>query len=200
MDDQTLTSILAEAGSSLSPDQVREIVAGVAAAPADHRSDDWMRLIAPEPTAALSDRLAALKAAVLGDRDDGLGPGPAPLARLAALRAELSRRGLDGFIVPHADPQHCENLPRRAERLLWLTGFTGSAGIAVVLAENAALFIDGRYTLQADDQVDNELFERRHVTDDPPHRWVAGHLGGGRLDRKVPRHLRRGGWRAGGLP
>ena len=78
-------------------------------------------------------------------------------------------------------PQQCENLPRRAERLQWLTGFTGSAGIAVVLADRAALFVDGRYTLQADDQVDNELFERRHVTDDPPHRWVAGHLGGGRL-------------------
>ena len=113
--------------------------------------------------------------------NDGLVPGPVSAERLAGLRSALSRLGLDGCIVPHADPQHCENLPRYAERLLWLTGFTGSAGVAVVLAESAALFVDGRYTLQAEDQVDNELFERRHVTDDPPPAWIAANLNGGRL-------------------
>ena len=113
--------------------------------------------------------------------DDGLAPGPVSADRLAGLRAELSRLGLDGFVVPHADPQQCENLPRYAERLMWLTGFTGSAGLAVVLATRAALFVDGRYTLQAGEQADNGLFERRHVTDDPPARWIADHLHGGRL-------------------
>ena len=65
-------------------------------------------------------------------------------ARLTALRAELKRRGLDGFMVPSADRQQNEYLPASEERLAWLTGFTGSAGAAVTLAERAALFVDGR--------------------------------------------------------
>src|SRR5450755_1533297 len=77
--------------------------------------------------------------------------------RVAALRAELARRGLDGFIVPHADRHQNEYLPPSEERLAWLTGFTGSAGAAIVLAERAALFVDGRYTTQARDQVDGAL-------------------------------------------
>ena len=69
--------------------------------------------------------------------------GSAP--RLAALRAELKRRGLDGFIVPRADRYQNEYVPPCAERLGWLTGFTGSAGVAIVLADRAVLFVDGRY-------------------------------------------------------
>src|SRR5262245_783507 len=79
--------------------------------------------------------------------------------RVAALRTELARRGLTGFIVPRADRQQNEYVPASEERLSWLTGFTGSAGAAVVLMERAALFADGRYTLQARDQVDTTVFE-----------------------------------------
>ena len=68
--------------------------------------------------------------------------------RLAALRAELKRRGLDGFIVPRADRYQNEYVPPCAERLAWLTGFTGSAGIAIVLADRAVIFVDGRYQVQ----------------------------------------------------
>ena len=67
---------------------------------------------------------------------------------LAALRAELAKRGLDGFVVPHSDQHMGEYLPAFAERLAWLTAFTGSAGAAVVLTDKAAIFVDGRYTLQ----------------------------------------------------
>src|SRR5471030_2243999 len=74
--------------------------------------------------------------------------------RVAGLRAELKRRGLDGFVVPRADRQQNEYLPASEERLAWLTGFSGSAGAAIVLAERAALFVDGRYTVQAAAQVD----------------------------------------------
>ena len=74
--------------------------------------------------------------------------------RLAALRAELARRGLDGFVVPHSDEYQSEYLPPCNERLAWLTSFTGSAGAAVVLKDRAAIFVDGRYTLQVRDQVD----------------------------------------------
>ncbi len=79
-------------------------------------------------------------------------------ARLAALRAELARRGLDGFVVPRADEHQGEYVAPASERLAWLTGFTGSAGAAVVLAERAAVFADGRYTLQVRDQVDTACF------------------------------------------
>ncbi len=75
-----------------------------------------------------------------------------PARRGVARRA--GRRGLDGFVVPHADRHQNEYVPPREERLAWLTGFTGSAGAAIVLADRAALFVDGRYTLQARDQVD----------------------------------------------
>ncbi len=111
------------------------------------------------------------------------GKGPKTAAeKLAALRAGLARRGLDGFIVPHADEYQNEYLPPSAERLAWLTGFTGSAGLAVVLAEKAAAFTDGRYSLQIREQVDTALFETRHITDQPPKDWVAEHLPrGGRL-------------------
>ncbi len=97
-------------------------------------------------------------------------------ARVAALRAELSRRGLDGFVVPRADRQQDEYLPPSEERLKWLTGFSGSAGVAVVLTERAALFVDGRYTLQARDQVDTALFSIEHLIDSPPHVWLEGNL------------------------
>jgi len=74
--------------------------------------------------------------------------------RLAALRSELDRLGLDGFIVPRADAHQGENVPARDERLRWLTGFTGSAGLCIVLRDTAAVFIDGRYTLQVQEQID----------------------------------------------
>src|SRR6202043_2247607 len=85
--------------------------------------------------------------------DDRTEPAAAP-DRVAALRAELRRRGLDGFIVPHADRHQNEYLPPSEERLAWLTGFSGSAGAAIVLADPAAIFLDGRYTLQAPGQGD----------------------------------------------
>jgi len=93
--------------------------------------------------------------------------------RLQALRRELAGRGLDGFIVPRADEHLGEYVPASAERLAWLTGFTGSAGLAVVLATRAAVFTDGRYVLQLAAQTDPALWERRHVTEEPPHTWLA---------------------------
>jgi len=100
-------------------------------------------------------------------------------ARVAALRAELTRRGLDGFIVPRADRQQNEYVPPSEERLAWLTGFTGSAGCAVVLADKAALFVDGRYTVQAGEQTDTTLFAIAHVIDTPPEQWLETNLTAG---------------------
>src|ERR1700748_1311954 len=92
---------------------------------------------------------------------------------LPALRQELARQGLDAFIVPRADEHLGEYVPQSAERLAWLTGFTGSAGMAVVLADTAAVFTDGRYILQLAEQTDPAQWQRLHITDDPPPAWVA---------------------------
>jgi Xaa-Pro aminopeptidase len=104
---------------------------------------------------------------------------PAAAARVVALRAELKRRGLDGFVVPRADRQQNEYLPASEERLAWLTGFTGSAGLGVVLAERAVLFVDGRYTVQAGSQVDGKLFAIEHLVDSPPEQWLEQNLKSG---------------------
>ncbi|HLW91496.1 MAG TPA: aminopeptidase P family protein [Roseiarcus sp.] len=102
--------------------------------------------------------------------------------RVENLRDELRRRGLDGFLVPRADEHQNEYVPPGAERLRWLTGFSGSAGLAIVLLDRAALFVDGRYTLQAPEQVDAKVFEFRHVVEDPPAAWIEAHLKrGGKL-------------------
>jgi Xaa-Pro aminopeptidase len=100
-------------------------------------------------------------------------------ARVAALRAELSRRGLDGFVLSRADRQQNEYVPPSEERLKWLTGFSGSAGATIVLADRAALFVDGRYTLQARDQVDTSIFAIEHLIDSPPHVWLESNLPAG---------------------
>jgi Xaa-Pro aminopeptidase len=93
--------------------------------------------------------------------------------RLAALRAELAKRGLDGFLVPRADEHQGEYVSKRAERLAWLTAFTGSAGAAVVLKDKAAIFVDGRYTLQVREQTDTKLFEPRDLVSEGPIAWLA---------------------------
>jgi len=100
-------------------------------------------------------------------------------ARVAALRGELKRRGLDGFVVPRADRQQNEYVPASEERLAWLTGFTGSAGAAVVLADRAALFADGRYSVQAATEVDGKIFSIEHLVEHPPEQWLEQNLGKG---------------------
>ncbi len=105
--------------------------------------------------------------------------GVALSARLAAFREELIRRKLSGFVVPRADQQQNEYVPPSEERLAWLTGFTGSAGLAVVLLQEAAVFVDGRYTLQAAKQVDTKAWAVESLIDPPPESWLSAHLKAG---------------------
>jgi Xaa-Pro aminopeptidase len=99
--------------------------------------------------------------------------------RMARLREELKRRRLDGFVVPRADRQQNEYLPASEERLAWLTGFTGSAGAAAVLTNRAAVFVDGRYTVQAAAQVDANEFSIEHLVETPLREWLRQNLKGG---------------------
>jgi Xaa-Pro aminopeptidase len=106
--------------------------------------------------------------------DDKRDPG-CRAERITALRGALKEVGLDGFIVPRADEHQGEYVPACAERLAWLTGFTGSAGTAVILATRAAIFIDGRYALQVRDEVDTGVIEPVSVIDMPPSKWLGEH-------------------------
>ena len=94
-------------------------------------------------------------------------------ARVARLREWLGKHGIDGFIVPRADEHQGEYVPARAERLQWLTGFTGSAGVAIAFADSAQIFVDGRYTLQVRGQVDLSVFTVQSLIDTPPARWLG---------------------------
>src|ERR1700741_5542379 len=99
--------------------------------------------------------------------------------RVESLRTELARRGLTGFVVPRSDRHQNEYVPACEQRLAWLTGFTGSAGVAIVLMERAVLFVDGRYTLQVREQVDTALFEIAHLVENPPDQWIEQNLASG---------------------
>ena len=99
--------------------------------------------------------------------------------RVTALRRELKSRKLKGFLVPHSDEHQDEFLPPSAERLRWLTGFTGSAGAAIVLENEAALFVDGRYPLQARAQTDTSVFEVLQTPEAKASKWLAAALSKG---------------------
>ena len=181
--DRTLQRLIAAAGLGHALGDVTAFAEGVAAAPASSlpgrvATDAALPLLGIVPASDLAAAFAALveeyrqrfaRDFEVADRS----------GRLAALRAELVARGLDGFVLPHADEHHNEFVPQRALRLAWLTGFTGSAGLAVVLEDRAAIFVDGRYTLQARNEVDLASFTPRHITEEPATEWIAESLGEG---------------------
>lgn len=107
---------------------------------------------------------------------DDKGDPSAGAARIARLRAELARRDLGGFVVPRADEHQSEYVPESAERLAWLTGFTGSAGTAVVLLHKAALIVDGRYVLQAPNQVDTSVITPVPLAEASMEAWIEANL------------------------
>lgn len=103
--------------------------------------------------------------------------------RVARLRAKLADLGVDGFLVPRADEFQGEYVPASAERLAWLTGFTGSAGVALILKDEAVVFVDGRYTTQLKEQVDGAVFTGGDLVGEPPQKW---------LEKNGPNRLRLG--------
>ena len=173
--------LLRQRGRPSDPAALASLMRGVAAAPEGLAGPEWVELVAADSDADLTRALTAWRAE-LAAADDGLATVPAPADRLARLRAELARRGIDGFVVPRADEHQGEYVPRSSQRLAWLTGFSGSAGLAVVLADRAAIFIDGRYTLAVRDQVDTAAFVPHQIPEESPDAWIAENLPkGGRL-------------------
>jgi len=173
-----LKNLLKGGLSGLDEATLGRLLAGAAAAPESEDPDAWLSLLGGSLDGAARERLRAAKRS-LAERALGSGSSATEATsagRLAALRNELMRRGVAGFLVPRADEHQGEYVPPRAERLAWLTGFTGSAGVAVVLAEKAAVFVDGRYTLQVRTQVDTRLFEPCHSAELPAEQWIAANL------------------------
>ena len=95
------------------------------------------------------------------------------------IRRAMAEQGLDGVLVPHEDEHQNEYLPAANDRLAWATGFTGSAGAAIVLADRAVLFVDGRYTVQAAAQTDANVFTIAHLVETPPTEWLEQNLSSG---------------------
>ena len=127
----------------------------------------------------MSENISEAKFKALFQAFDDVSERAHSAARVTALRAELKRHNLDGFIVPRADRQQNEYLPASEERLAWLTGFTGSAGAAIVLNDSAVLFADGRYTVQSREQVDGAVFSIEHLADCPPDQWLERNVKSG---------------------
>lgn len=105
--------------------------------------------------------------------------GAETAARIAALRQKLAGDQLTGFIIPREDEYQGEQVPAAHERLLWLTGFNGSAGMAIILPHIAALFVDGRYTLQAAQQTDTQIIDVIHSFEQNPRHWLKAHIAAG---------------------
>ena len=178
IDDEGLRKIFAENGLALTVTEIRDFLSGIIAAPPSaNREPEWLVLVTPNPTPVLRETLLVLHEQMSACRcDDGLCPHPAAAAEhLQTLRVELAKRQLDGFIISRADEYQGEHVPRHSERLNWLTGFTGSAGVAIVLQHTAALFVDSRYSLQAIAEVDCTLFEQKHFSKTAPAAWLATH-------------------------
>ena len=176
-----LLQLLRQRGREIDLPALNDLMRGVAAAPEGLAGPEWIELVAADSDADLTRALTAWRAE-LAAADDGLATVPAPAERLAQLRGELARRGIDGFVVPRADEHQGEYVPRGSQRLAWLTGFSGSAGLAIVLADRAAIFVDGRYTLAVRDQVDTAAFVPHQIPEESPEAWIAANLPkGGKL-------------------
>jgi len=168
-----LTRLLEEAGLAISTAEIHELARGVAAAPPAVDPTAWHCLVGENFPETLSAELSALVADERASSISGLDAHPAPVDRLAALRQEMTKSGIQGFLVPLSDAHQSESPPQNAQRLAWLTGFTGSAGVAIVLENQAAIFVDGRYTLQVCNQVNVGAFSVCHLSDEPPAKWIA---------------------------
>ena len=175
-DHDRLTKLLEAAKSPLDAVAVDALIAGVLAAPPEI-GDSWHALVAEPTPPGLAAALDVRKATLAATHSDGVGAEDFArlprTARLDLLRERLAADGFTGFIVPRADEHQGEYVPQCGQRLAWLTGFTGSAGLVVVLRDKAAVFVDGRYTLQAGTQVDTKAYDIRHLIDEPAANWLA---------------------------
>jgi Xaa-Pro aminopeptidase len=178
-----LADRLSKTGTVADAEALLALIDGVNASPLDIADESWVTLVAEPIDAETKADLVSLREARRDEKTaETVGATLDARDRLTHLRERLVALDVEGMILPRADEHQGEYLPPRAERLAWLTGFTGSAGVAVVFKDKAAVFTDGRYTLAIKEQVDLSLYETRHVITQPPVKWIEDNLGqGGRL-------------------
>ena len=175
-----LAGRLSDAGIAIGSEALLDLIDGVNASPLDLDDDSWVTLVAERVPASQIAALVSLRGARSRENTEKAVEASTNAAhRLDQLRGVLEGLGVDGMILPRADEHQGEYLPPRAERLAWLTGFTGSAGVVVVLKDKAAVFTDGRYTLAIKEQVDPSLYEIHNIGIEPPSKWIEDNLGEG---------------------
>ena len=176
--DTQLAAMLERDGVNKDVTAIVDLIDGVLASANGDTRTDWLDLVGGKLGDDLKSALLALrderKSEFLYAKD-----GYDAAGRVEALRKYLAAKGVDGFVVPRSDEHQGEYVPACAERLAWLTGFTGSAGAAVVLADKAAVFVDGRYTIQVRQQVNRDIYEYRHLVDEPVVGWIHDNLKSG---------------------
>ncbi|USG60390.1 aminopeptidase P family protein [Sneathiella marina] len=171
-----IDALLATTDTDLSKESLTELIEAVASAPYRPDEDNTLRHVLPGLSSEEMDSVKTVRDAIREKIGQNVLSPESSSDRLAALRAKMLAENSDGFIVPLNDEYHGEAAPACSERLKWLTGFTGSAGVAAVLKEKAAIFVDGRYTLQVVNEVDTSLFEPRHVSDEPMFAWIEDNM------------------------
>jgi Xaa-Pro aminopeptidase len=181
LEPRAIQDALAKAGVDANADEVLARLRGIAAAPPNFDAKATHELIVRNCPAGLANFFDRRIAGLVREFDKSIRPGDPASAgdRIAALRGELAARGLTGFMVPRFDEHQGEYVARRSQRLAWLSGFTGSAGTAVVLADKAALFVDGRYTVQAQAETSDALYRQLNSNDVAPSKWLRKTLRAG---------------------
>ena len=172
MSQSKLSKLLKDEGLGSSETEISNLVRGVAAAPDGFGRDAWLTLLDPPPSPKLRSELETLKKTF----ELGFEITVDSLLKISQIRDALRELNLDGIMVPRTDEYQGEYVSARAQRVAWLTGFTGSAGTAIVLKEKALIFVDGRYTLQAREQVDQTLFEIVELAKISVNDWIQQNL------------------------
>jgi len=160
----------------MSDEDAEKIIKAAAAAPSRPDENQTLRQNFPELDADAFEKLV-LSRDKYREQISKIVLAPKQTAhRLGKLQEKMAQEKVDGFIIPLNDEFHGEAAPACSERLKWLTGFTGSAGVAAVLRDKAAIFVDGRYTLQVTQEVNTELFTPRHVSEEPMSDWLRKNM------------------------
>ena len=155
MSKSKLAHLLEQSGIAQDENEIINLVRGAAAAPAGFDERAWLNMLGVQLNSDLEQELEELRLSLLKPQKSST----EPQYNLSELRDYLRKENLDGFLIPRTDEYQSEYVSAYAERLRWLTGFTGSAGTALIMKDKALVFVDGRYTLQASEEVDESLFE-----------------------------------------
>ena len=172
MSQSKLSQLLKQSGIKQDETEILDLVRGAAAAPTGFHRKGWLKMLGTQLKPELEQKLEELRVKFHKPLLDSA----QSQSKLSQLRGSLAKENLDGILVPRTDEHQSEYVSAYAQRLGWLTGFTGSAGTALVMKEQALIFVDGRYTLQAREQVDEDTFEVIELAKISLNEWIRKNL------------------------